>query len=185
MLYISKGTVKPGSTDKAVTVNLRGSEYSLSGDHAALWLAGQFGPRECFLQTAALDELINIGLAEATDESGVLGRYRLLTYCILVPARLKTLHHHLSKHERPIWQWISKAGLRLTVAELICLAQNRIEPLPKYLGETNRQNLVEAIYSAETIGDNILENLMERSAMRDEIVDTVFFLLCKQRIILI
>ena len=185
MLYISKGTVKSGSTNKALTVNLRGAEYDLSGDHAALWLAGQFGPRECFLQPAALNELINLGLVEATGESGALGHYRLLTRCIIVPSRLKIFRQPIVRSERQVWQWISNAGLRLTVAELICLAQNQIEPLPRYLSETNRQNLVEAIYSAETIGDNILENLMERSVMRNVTVEAVFGLLRKKRIILI
>ena len=185
MIYISKGMAKPGTTEKALIINIRGAEHHLSGERAELWLAGQFNLQEYDIQPASLDELIHLGLAEAVDNSSPTGRYDLLTRCIIVPAKLKMFRSTLGQSERQVWQWISKAGLRLTVAELICLAQHQIDPLPQYMGETNRQNLVEAIYTTGTIADNILENLMEYSDRRDDIVSAVFGLLRKKRIILI
>ena len=184
-MYISKGVIEPGSQGTALFINMRGEKRRLCGSHADYWLAGQLAPASITAPCAELDALTAAGLIEATDESDNLGRYRLLTRCIIVPAKQKALRQPLNNDERCVWSWISKAGLRLTVAELICLAQNRIIPTPGLLGAANRQNLVEAIYSADTIADNILENLMEHSAMRDVVVDAVFGLLRKRRIILI
>ena len=185
MLYISKGAVKESFAFNSLIINIRGTEHHLRGERAALWIAGQFNVQEYAARPAALNELVYLGLVETADESGPSGYYYLLSRCIIIPAKPKMFRRKLSRTEEYTWQWISKAGLRLTVAELICLAQNRVEPRPEYLGSANRQTLVEAIYSTETISDNILENLMEHSEKRDETVDAVFGLLRKKRIILI
>jgi hypothetical protein len=186
MMYISKGTAAADSAQENLTVSMRGTEHRLSEECAALWLAGQFALNEITAeQIPALEQLAQLGLAEITEETGAPGRYRLLTGCIIVPAKPKMFHRPLSKSERQTWQWIHKAGLRLTIAEIVCLAEKGVKPESALIGAENRQNLVEAIYSAETIADNILENLMESTEKRDEMVESVLGLLRKKRIFVI
>jgi hypothetical protein len=185
MQYLSKGAVSPGSTAKKLTVNLRGAEHALSADESALWLDGQFVVRELPDDPPALKRLSEMGLVEMTDERGMLGQYRLLTGCIIVPVKQKRLRQPLNAAELLLRQWIGKAGLRLTIAELICLAEKGVKPEPELLGTENRQNLVEAIYSADTIADTVLENLMEQMKTRDTTVGTVLDLLRKKRILLL
>jgi len=185
MQYISKGAVAPGSTMKKLTVNLRGMAHILSEQEAAPWLIGQFAPQSLFEYPPALKRLTEIGLTEITDEDGALGRYRLLYGCIIAPVKLKLLRRPLNTDELPVWEWINTAGLRLTVAELIRLAEKGISPQSELLGAENRQNLVESIYSADTIADNVLEPLMEKSVARDVTVESVLGLLRKKRILLI
>ena len=54
------------------------------------------------------------------------------------------------------------------MAELVCLQEHGIKPEPQLLGEENRQALTEAIYTQETIFDNVLEAQMERASCREE-----------------
>jgi len=185
MMYISKGNAMPTSGDNELTVNLRGREHSLSEGEATLWLSGQHTPKTLSFMPHSLQNLLELGLVETSEESDALGHYRLLTGCVMVPAKPKLLRKPLSPEERTVWKWLGKAGLRLTIAELVCLAKNGIVPVPEYLGESNLQKLVEAIYTTQTIFDGILENLMEQSTHRDGIVDAVLGLLRKRRIILI
>ena len=185
MMYISKGVVKAAFDKESMTVNHRGADVRLDRTQAPIWLAGQYMAQEFKWPNLTVNELIDLGVVVMTEEDGPLGRYRLLTDCVIAPAENKLFRKPIKISERNIWEWISKAGIRPTVAELICLEQNQIEPAPELLGEENRQNLVSAIYSSETIGDNILEGLMEHSTFRDDVVDTIYGLLKKKRIILI
>ncbi|MDR1409177.1 MAG: hypothetical protein LBJ12_02670 [Oscillospiraceae bacterium] len=141
MQYVSKGAVSPDSTVKKLTINLRGVDHILSGEEAALWLDGQFAVRELSEYLPALKRLNEIGLVEATDEFGALGQYRLLTSCIIVPVKQKLLRQRLTATELLLWQWIGKASLRLTVAELVCLADKGVHPEADLLGAENRQAL--------------------------------------------
>ena len=116
------------------------------------------------------------GIVTVTEESGKLAKYRLLTDCVLCP------EHGASAWVRPgrdrrIWTWLHRAGLRLTVSELIRLEEQGAKPDPPLLGEDGRQCLTELIYSRETIFDGILETAMERSPARDTCVGTLLRLL--------
>lgn len=81
--------------------------------------------------------------------------------------------------------WLTEAGLRLTSAELVFLAEHHVAPQINLLGDRNRQNLTETIYTQETIFDNILEVQMEHAAVRDEVVSALLRLLKKKRILLL
>jgi hypothetical protein len=194
MQYVSKGAVSPGSASKKLTVNLRGAENPLLEEESALWLDGQF--EVCELPEACpacegnnlvppLKRLNEMGLVETTDEIGAIGKYRLLTGCIIVPVKQKLLRQPLTAAELLLWQWISKAGLRLTIAEMICLAEKGVIPKPELLGAENRQALVETIYSADTIADTVLESLMKKAQTRDATVEAALSLLRKKRILLL
>ena len=75
--------------------------------------------------------------------------------------------------------------LRLTVAELIFLREHKIRPEPRYLHSENRQALVEAIYTKNTIVDNCLEQIMECAECRDETVRILLVLLKKKKLIVL
>lgn len=187
MIYLSKGIVLRGSTEHILRVSRCGMDFTLTGRQAALWLDGRFGPLEVndVSMEGKLRQLQRMGLVELTDESGDLAIYRLLTQCVICPAKKKPFVMPLTQTEAVTWQWISKAGLRLTLAELTALADQGTVPDNSLLGEHNRQALTQCIYSANTIFDSILEAKMEHSSARDSVVRAVLGLLRKKRLLLI
>ncbi len=90
-----------------------------------------------------------------------------------------------TKKEREMLDWLMKAGLHLTVAELVCLNEKGISPTEDLLYSYNRQALTEAIYLDHSIQDNVLEAQMEHSPARDVTVATILSLLRKKRILLL
>ena len=188
MKYISKGLVVEGSTEHILKIQRGGYEFQLTGNRARLWINGRFG----FTQSddtnpwyrRELEHLRRVGLAEPAEE-GPAGEYRALTQCVFVPAKPGKLPFPLTRLESQTLQWLQKAGLRLTMAELVCLQEHGIKPEPQLLGEENRQALTEAIYTQQTIFDNVLEAQMERASCREEMVRAVLGLLKKKRIVLL
>ena len=89
------------------------------------------------------------------------------------------------KQEQTILQWLRKAGLRLTTAELVYLMEKDIHPQEQLLYEENRQALVETIYTVDTIADNVLETQMEHAAARDSVVESVTRLVSKKKIVVL
>lgn len=188
MKYISKGIVVEGSTEHILHLTRCGCDFQLTGEQAFLWLNGRFGFDEVedenpILKKAAAQlqrqELIEI----AEDEPA--GAYRALTRCMIVPAKANGIRVPLAPKEKQLLKWISEAGLRLSMAELVFLAEHRMAPEERWLGEEKRQELTEAIYTQETIFDNILEVQMEHAEKRDEAVELVLALLKKKRILLL
>ena len=134
-----------------------------------------------------LKELLHlkrVGLAEPIGEEPE-GVYRALTQCVLVPAKAGKLRMPLNSLEIQTLLWLREAGLRLTMAELVCLHERGICPEPGLFGEKNRQALTEAIYTQQNIFDNVLEAQMEHAACREEMVRAVLGLLKKKRIVLL
>ena len=129
--------------------------------------------------------MANLGIIESGGGESGAAFFRLLTNCVICPASGKFAPSLLSRTERRLWKWITRAGLRLTIAELTFLTERGIKPTAALLGPDNRQALTEAIYTAETIQDGILETLMESSPSRDATVDAVLMLLKKKKIFLI
>ena len=81
--------------------------------------------------------------------------------------------------------WLREAGLRLTIAELIFLRERKILPTLDLLGTENRQRLVERIYNIDNIFDNLLEDQMELSKLRNDTVLMILELLRKKQIVLL
>lgn len=188
MIYLSKGILpwKPGD-EKSASVSHCGMLHKLTGTEAELWLDGQHKPNytKNVGQEAALRALAEIGIVEYANEENDTAIFRLLTNCAICPVRVKTSPALLNRQERRACQWIKRAGLRLTMAELVLLNERGIKPIPALLGEYNRHALTETIYTTETIYDGILETLMEKSPARDNMVRAVLGLLQKKRIFLI
>lgn len=82
-------------------------------------------------------------------------------------------------------RWLNFAGIRLSVAELVFLDENHIQPEKDLLYAKNRQTLVEKIYTPSNIFDNVLEAQMEHARNRDCTVETIMSLLSKKKIIML
>jgi hypothetical protein len=183
MLYISKGLLRGNTGDGHITVAWRGNEYDLEGENARLWLVGRY--ETALAEARSLAKLANLGLVDTADADGPLNIYRLLTNCVVSPAPPRFPRWPLRRTERLLWRWIRRAGLRLTLAELVFLLEQDICPVPELLGEANRQALTEVIYNTENIEDRMLENRMEEAFGRDAVVEALLGLLRKQYIMLI
>lgn len=186
MKYISKGMVIRNSTEDLLFVSHCGVDFELTGIEAALWLNGRFGFAAAdsdILSEMALRQLKRKELIALTDGPGKVGEYRALTQCALVPTvKNKGL---LNAAEKEMLLWLTGAGLRLSMAELVCLQEHSIAPSPALLGVEHRQALTEQLYTKDNIMDNLLELQMEDALKRDEVVATALALLKKKRLILL
>jgi len=185
MVYISKGVLYRISDVSNIHVSRCGEKHILTGIHAKLWLAGRCS--SCArngIQETALKKLEFMGLAETTEPSDA-AHYRLLTNCVICKANPVAFHLPLNRNEKLIWEWIKNAGFKLTISELVYLAEKKIAPSPEFFGENNWHTLIHAIYTQETIFDRILDAKMEESPARNNVVSAVLGLLRKKRIILI
>lgn len=188
MLYLSKGIVCKNSTADNLYIARGNTVLALNGMEADIWLKGRFHMIS-YPDTQDIEKSIfslnEKGLGEYEYNSNAVGQYRILSRCICYPAKSSVLKKRLSKSERIILEWITKAGIRLTTAELVFLQENEISPVPSLLYEENRQSLIETIYTKNTIYDNLLEHQMEHSYCRDEVVAALLLLLRKKRIVML
>ena len=183
MLYISKGTVMPNSTEQLLLINHCGKVFTLTELEAAIWLDGS----RFFSTTPSsreADHLRRMGLIETEEDDSPLSRYRVLTRCICCPVESYT-RIQLRWQASAILTWLEKAGLRLSVAELVYLAEHRIAPAKSLLGVENRHKLVSLIYMTNSIQDNLLEQQMENAAYRDHVVNMLLYLLRCKRLVLV
>lgn len=188
MLYLSKGIVCKGSTKEKLRIARGNNVYTLEGLEAEIWLDGRFKitalPDTLDYEDVILSLSAN-GLAEFEYHSDEISKFRILTRCVCCPAKAKLFSGSLNKNEKTILKWLSRAGIRLTTAELTYLWENKIMPLPELVSEENRQALVETIYTKNNIFDNLLENQMENAVCRNEITDTLMELLRKRKIVML
>lgn len=184
MYYISKGAVRPGSTEDRMTIAHGGREYVLTGTEAVLWLNGQ--PEfSCTNELWAVRHLHRMGLLEYSTSGSLDARYEMLTRCTLCLTTKARKNWLLSRDEAYILNWMRQAGIHLTLAELVCLAERGIQPEPGLIGKEHRQALVEEIYTQSAVQDNTLENQMKSAGSRDRVVDAVLHLLKRRKLILL
>lgn len=186
MEYISMGTAMEQSSGNIIRVSHCGQKFRLAGEKASLWQKGRYGfaAADGAAEYRILKELTGMGLAVQVGAERQ-GRYRALTGCVICPVGRLFPYMGLSGKQRTAMRWLSKAGLCLTMAELVYLTDRGIKPVPSLLEKGNRQALVETIYTRETVFDNLLENEMAKAAACDETVETVEGLLKAKRIILL
>lgn len=187
MMYLSKGFVKEGSTVQRVVVCYGGAEFVLTGIEAGVWLEGRFAPVMVQDQKAEtqIGHLHRMGLVEYEDQNDAVSRYRLLSKCVLVPTRRNLFDLFCSKTEKKVLYWLRNAGIRLSTAELVYLIDREVKPVPELLYTSNRQALIERIYSHNTIVDTVLEAQMEKAVFRDEIVGAILHLIEKKRLVVL
>jgi len=182
MLYISKGILRGKRRDHLI-VAWRGDKYDLHGNDARLWLGGHSDTS--LAEAAQLENLTNLGLVETGDTDGPRQIYHLLTNCAASPAPWRFPRRPLRRMERLLWRWIDRAGMHLTLAELVFLLERHNRPVPELLGEVNKSALMEIICSAESVDDRLLESRMEDAFDRDAVVEALLGLLRKRYIMLI
>ncbi len=188
MLYLSKGIVCPESVTGNLFLERGNQKFQLQGREAAVWLQGRFGFHiiESEAEEQAVRCLAGKGLAEMEVETGSVYKYRILTRCVFCPVRQSQhMSSRLSGLERQIDTWMRKAGLHLSVAELVFLQEHHITADSGMFGNRNRQKLIETIYTKDNIQDNLLEHQMEQAECRDEVVEALMQLLKKKKILIV
>lgn len=186
MIYLSKGIVQEGSTERLLHVLHCGQKYELTGTDAVMWLNGRyaFAKARNSKEQLAVEHLQNIGLVESDRQDDSISKYRIASRCVFCPADTKRLAR-IKDRDAAIVYWLKYAGIRLTVAELVYLFECKVEPKKDLLYTDNRQKLVERIYTKDTIADNLLEAQMESAGCRDEIVEGLMRLLKKKQILVL
>ena len=187
MIYISKGIVQEKSTERNIYVSRGGQVFQPTKVEAQLWLDGRFG--FCETQNAsqehAIEHLYRMGLVEYAKEDTPISRYRILTRCVLCAAAGSNVNLTVGRLESSILNWLTNAGIRLSMAELVYLHERQIKPTKDLLYTDNRQKLVEVIYTQENILDNILECQMEHAACRDKVTAAIMVLLKSKKTVIL
>lgn len=186
MEYISVGTKMEQAYGGILRVSHCGQKFRLTKRKAGLWQIGSLGfaSADRAEDIQELRELAGMGIVVLAKEKEK-GKYRALTRCIICPTGRLFSYMGLSGKCKTVMKWLSKAGLCLTMAELVYLMDRGIEPSPELLGVKNRQALVEAIYTRETVFDSILENEMETALACNETVEIIEALLKRKRVFLL
>lgn len=188
MIYLSKGVIQPKSSMENLWLERGGKQFQLQGAEAAVWLKGRFEfmVTDSESKEQVVMRLANKGLVEMEEEADSISRYRILTRCVCCPARQRgCMSSRLSERERQIYTWFQKAGIRLSVAELVFLQEHQIKADSGMFGIRNRQKLIETIYTKDNIQDNLLEHQMEKAECRDEVVEALMQLLKKKKILIV
>ena len=187
MIYISKGIVQEKSTERNIYVGRGGQVFQLTKVEAQLWLDGRFGFYETknASQERAIEHLYRMGLVEFEQEDTLVARYRILTRCVLCAAAGSNIGLTVGRFESSILNWLTNAGIRLSMAELVYLHEQQIRPTKDILYTGNRQRLVETIYTQENIFDNILECQMEHATCRDKVTAAIMVLLRNKKIVIL
>lgn len=188
VIYLSKGVVQPKSSIENLWLERGGKQFQLQGAEAAVWLKGRFE----FMVTVSESKeqvvmrLANKGLIEMEEKVDSISRYRILTRCVCCPARQRGhMSSRLSGLERQLDTWMQKAGIHLSVAELVFLQEHQITADSGMFGIRNRQKLIETIYTKGNIQDNLLEHQMEKAECRDEVVEALMQLLKKKKVLIV
>ena len=126
-----------------------------------------------------------MGLVEYEQEDSLVSRYRILTRCVLCSAANSNASLTVGRFESSILNWLTNAGIRLSMAELVYLHERQIKPTKDILYTDNRQKLVETIYTQENIFDNILECQMEHATCRDKVTAATMVLLKNKKIVIL
>ena len=189
MVYLSKGYLKARSGKDEAFLIRAGKEYRLHGIQAVMWMKVKYGFCETDSEAGirAVAGLRDMGLVEAEERADGLAEFRILTRCVCDPVKRRAGNRssaRLDEKERQVMTWIRKAGIHLSVAELVFLSELGVWPEKEFLHDRHRQKLVETLYLLDDVGDSRLEDRMERAASRDEVVSTLMSLLKKRQILI-
>ena len=187
MIYISKGIVQEKSTERNIYVGRGGQVFQLTKVEAPLGLDGRFRFYETknASQERAVEHLYRMGLVEFEQEDTLVARYRILTRCVLCAAAGSNISLTVGRFESSILNWLTNAGIRLSMAELVYLHERQIKLAKELLYTDNRQKLVETINTQENIFDNILECQMEHATCRDKVTTAIMVLLRNKKIVIL
>lgn len=187
MIYLSKGIAQRKSTGGDLRVSYCGQVFSLASEEKELWLKGNraIERADSPADRNLLAALQGKGILEVEELENPLGQFRLLCRCTCCP--LETSGHFLglSKKEQAVLALLRYPGFHLSVAEVVYLWEHQEQLTEKLFLPEHRQMLTEFIYTADTIGDNLLESQMESSPSRTEVTAVLLSLLQKRRIFIL
>ena len=187
LIYLSKGIAQRKSAGENLWVSYCGQVFSLASEEKELWLKGS---REIGRADAPADRNLRTvrqgkSIVEIEELEDSLGQYRLLCRCTCCPFEPSGHFLGLSKKEQAILALLRYSGFHLSVAEVVYLWEHREQLTKELFLPEHRQTLTEFIYTADTIGDNLLESQMEASPSRAEVVALFLGLLQKRRIFIL
>lgn len=187
MIYLSKGILVHGPKKNRLLVRHFGLPTEITGVDIDVWLNGRrgFAYTQTKEEDAALERLVNRHLANCELTRGGLSEYKILRKCLICPS--KGVHlgiPPLSRTERTVLTWLKKAGIHLSLAELISLFDKGVEPTADLLYRENTRKLMNIIHPSRITIAYELENRMMHSIARKSIVDAVMRLLYRNRVFL-
>lgn len=183
MMYLSRGIVCRGPTKRRLYVRHFGAPIELTEAEGQIWLDGRLGfaRLNSEKELRMLQQLEKRRLVHCEPEHTDRAQYMILRRCVLCPTNAVSLLPR-SKREKQILIWLKKAGFRLSIAELIFLFENGIEPCKELLYSENRLVLSRLIYPCTVMMANAFENRMMYSIARKQTVDAVMKLLSRKQI---
>lgn len=186
-MYISKGVIVKKLPHRQLLIYHYREQHRLNEKQTVLW---QNGTKD-FCQTDTLEdersviELAKLGLAEITYVVSLREKYILLKKCLICVLQKRRSYRRLTHREKQIMLWLTGAGFRLGIAELIFLIENKIEPTEELFGWENAGKLRLLMNgSLITIGDTLGAKAFV-AYCRDEVIACVFSLVRKKKICLI
>ena len=169
--YLSRG-----SRVHETAIYLRGLLHILTPIQMECWTKARNGLYSCSGTDTVVYGLYQRGLVIYTSSQRPEADHRLLTNALISPVLQGNLAP-VSQTEQWLLDWILKAGIHLTVPELVCLREKGVLPVPALTGEENSLELVETIYGGKAIAESKLELKMELANRREEVVSGIFSLL--------
>ena len=185
-MYISKGVrVKKLPHSQLLVYHYR-ERHKLNARQAVLW---QNGTKD-FCQTDTLEEerivieLARRGLVEITYIITLREKYILLKRCLICVLPKRPSFIRLTHKEKQIMLWLTSAGFRLGISELIFLIENKIEPKKELLYFENAGKLRLLLNGSYITIGNPLDIKASVAYCRDEVVSCVISLIRKKKIYL-
>lgn len=172
VMYLSKGTYYQNQAD-IIMINRGMRNAALSGIYSYLWNIGsrRFSKTSDKREIEALNVLKQMGLVEVKGVEGDNDKYELLTHCILSLSDKDTIIDDKGT-EYEVYQWLKKAPLNLSIAELIKLHELNVHPTDEWLGKDNLYKLVMKLYEPVS-SDRLLEYQMINAKSKDEVVASI------------
>lgn len=185
-MYISKGVIVKKLPHKQLLIYHYREQHRLNEKQAVLW---QNGAKD-FCQTDTLEdersviELVKLGLAEITYVVSLREKYILLKKCLICVLPKRRSYRRLTHREKQIMLWLTGAGFRLGISELIILIENKIEPIKELLEFKNAAKLRLLLNGSYITIGNPLEIKASVAHCRDEVVSCIISLIRKKKIYL-
>lgn len=148
MYYLSKGLLLKdnGDTGKIYThggiLNVSRSELDVWKESRTKIVCADGSPAEKMIRQMVVSGLVDISDLDDEDKA----KAELFFNSIPLINKNSTPAHVVTFAEVTVYNWILKAGIHLTTAELTYLLMKHIAPTPEITGKDNVQKLVSILY---------------------------------------
>lgn len=187
MMYISKGIICKRKSRFGIYIRHFGQPMELLGEEARIWINGQYGfayvdtPKEAEMVRRLAKKCLII----VKENCSEFDKYDALCRgAICANPKIKIDLIPFRKTEKRVLIWLRKAGVNLSLPELVCLEDKGIEPKRGLLYSENSRALLSIIHPCAVSMAGALENRMKHSIARKRTVDAVLNLLRRKRIVI-